>query len=247
MRVSPQENVIISLHSGYQKNIIHYKSPTLSITGSAGAELDVYGANRIITSNTAADIIPGISANIQTNQTIKFQTLPKNPMNPSLSGQIQEVEALGSTNEGERQGALSNPDPEQALLNSMKYTGFQLNQVNADASLNVPVKNNVSSISQAKYQGSNVGQMLKVTSGFQVVTNGGMKIFAFIGYVDENIKGYKTKSSLFTQPSGGITGGGMQTKGGTQISTDIQGIGGDEPVQGNIKVVVPIFNKSKKK
>ncbi len=241
---STQENIILAIHGAHQRKLIHFKSPTVQLIGSAGVEVDFYTADRIHNSQSSIDDLKGVSANIQTNQTVQFQTLPQHQNQPQLSGQIQVVQTLSSKNEGARQGAIANPDVKQALLSSMKYTGFQLNQVNAHLSLDAPLARKLSSVTEVQYQGSNIGQRLKITSGVQVVSSAGMKVYAFMGYVDHTIKGYRTRSSLFTQPSGGVVGGSIETKNGTRLSTDIQGVGRGSPVQGNVKAVVPLFNKN---
>ncbi len=247
MKDTPDQNVIVELHTGIQKNLIHYQSKTISLVGTGGVEIDALAAKRLKKDNDTINVIPTFSGNLQTNETINFKSFPRNEKNPSVEANLQVVQTLGSTNEGARQGKLSDPEAMKAVINSMKYMGFHLNQVNADAAVSVPVSLNALAKAEVEYQGSNIGQKFKVTSGVQVVSSGGMKIYAFVGYMDNQIKGFKTKGSLFTEPSGAVGGVDLRTKGGSKYSADVQGVGGNSTPQVNVNAIVPIFNKSKKK
>ena len=244
---SPDQNVIINLNSRFKKNLIHFQSKTISLVGSGGVELDALYGKRLKQDNDPINVIPNFSGNLQTNQTVNFKSFPRNEKNPSVEANFQVVQALGATNEGAREGKLSDPEALKAVINSMKYMGFHLNQVNADASVSVPVSLNALAKGEVEYQGSNIGQKFKVTSGVQVVSSGGMKIYAFVGYMDNQIKGFKTKGSLFTEPSGVVGGVDLRSKGGSKYSADVQGIGGNSTPQVNVNAVIPIFNKTKKK
>lgn len=247
IRNSNQNNVIIGFHSTFQKRLIQYQSPRLKIKGSAGGEVDLsYGIQNNNNPNSALSEIMPMSANLKLNQTIDFRTHPKNSFNPTAAGRFQVAEDFGSMNEGARQGTMPDPNAFRSVMKSMKYMGFSLNQVKADVNVDVPINKNLKSFSNLQYQGSNISQNFKVLSGFQVISDGGQKLMAYVGYMD-TFKGYKTKSSLSTRPTGPFAGGGIKTKNGLEVDAHVQvSPGNANPVQANIGLK-KTFRKTKKK
>lgn len=233
---SPQSNIIVGFHTGIQKTVIQYQNPRLIIKASAGAEADLsYGfQSKTDQASPLWDIMP-ITATLKTNQAVDFKTMPRNPMNPSASGRFQVVQDYGPTDEGARQGTMPDPNGFKAAWKSMKYMGFTLNQAKADVNINVPINQNIKSFSQLQYQGSNISQNFKVLSGFEIISDGGETLMAYIGYMGSE-KGYKLRSSLSTRPDGTIIGGGIKTKKGLEVNANAQIGNGLTGVQTNIGI-----------
>jgi hypothetical protein len=243
-----QKNIILALHTGIQRTIIKYQNPKLVIKAQAGAEADVsYGFQSNVDKQSPLNEIMPIAATLQVNQTVDFATRPANEKNPALNGRFQVAQDFGSMNEGARQGTMPDPGAFRAALDSMKYMGFSLNQVKADVNLNIPIKPNLTSFSQLRYQGTNIYQDFSIMSGFQIISDGGQTLMAYIGYQD-TAKGYKTNSTLSTRPSGAITGGGYKTNNGLEVNANVQvSPNANNPVQTNIGVKKTFGGKKKKK
>jgi|GEM_PF-4716810 len=234
------QNAIFALHSGLQRNLIQYVSPRVTLKVSTGIEGEGEVAKSVKDKG-----MNGFSINAQLIQKASVETHPKNQNRPQFSGDAQLIHSLGVGNWGAHEGVLQNPGA-SSVLKSFKYMNLHLNQVFAEGTLNVPLTRTLASQTHAQYQGSNVGQKIDLTSGVEIKSMGGMKIFAFVGYA-ANLKGYQTQHSVLYDPAGLKTGAQVQTKKGIQISTEVQGLGrGQKPI-GNLNVAIPILKKSSPK
>jgi hypothetical protein len=215
--------------------IFHYVHPRIEIKSKTGGEFFLSYGKELSSESTGVPF----SVNLQLNQKVEFSTHPKSSNHPQFNGNLQVVHYLGSTNEGERQSMLSSTQL-KSVLGSMKYTGFKLNQVSAEINVSQALTKNVSSFSQLTYQGTPIGQQMKAITGVEVVNSKGMKVFGFAGYLKNDLKGFKTKSSLFTAPSGKMVGVGIESKSGVKIDFS-QGQNG----MGGVKAIVPVSKKKK--
>jgi hypothetical protein len=234
-----------NLRGHIQKNQILFQSPRLEILGSTGIELSLQGAKRLTQDNDPVHGIEAAAGGLRTHQTLRFESWPQGETTPRVSGQIQAVQALGSSDESLRQSAISDSSILKATLNSMTFTRLHLNQINANAEIEIPLNPSLQSKSQIRYQGSNIGQTLGVTSGLGIRTPSNTEVYAFVGYVENGMKGFQTRSSFLMQPSGGVLGGGVRTKRGVEVSGQIQGLGAKGvPTQGNFKLALPILKNA---
>ena len=170
INLGPNENISFAFHTGRQQNLIHFKAANVSVTASAGAELDAYATVRLAKdkSNEMNDIVP-ISASLNLNQKVEIKNIPQSAEAAQFQLEGQVMESAGSKDEGAREGALSDPSPMVAILNSVHYTGFYLNQVNASGALSVPLTDDLSSLSTIQYQGSNIGQKISAITGIEIM------------------------------------------------------------------------------
>jgi hypothetical protein len=239
-------NLVFAVHQGVQQNLIRYVHPKVTLKMSTGVQLDALATKNLIAKDGAGQTTEGlpVSANLQFVQKVEFETRSKNPKAAQFNGNAQLVHSIGSDDWGSSQGTLTAPGS-TGILKPLKYTSLHLNQVYVNGNMKLPLSKTLTSKTNVQYQGTNVGQKIDVSTGIEVQSSGGMKIYAFVGYVDASMHGYQTQTSLLTANNGAKTGLTLQTKKGATFSGQVQGIGGSALV-GNIKAAIPIFRRTKK-
>ncbi len=247
INIGPNENLLLALHTGRQQNLVKYKFRNLSFVGSVGAEFDAFAAFRTAWDNTnEMNDIPPFSASLNLNQKIVIQNQPLKQSAVAFRFEGQVVQATGSKDEGARQGALSDPNPADAILHSAHYTGFYLNEVNVTTQIQVPLFQNVNAQGVGQYQGSNIGQKVSSNFGIAVTTPKGIKYYAFAGYLDDQLHGYLTKSSLFKNNSGGLFGIQVQGVKGANFSASAERLFSGNAPRVNVTAGIPVLRRHKK-
>ena len=231
-------NVVVSLQQNLTRQVFQYVGPGVTIRGTSGIQIDAsYGRN--LNPDAVGSWYPSFSGNFQTRNAIDFRTTPKNLKAPVFTGRAEVDHFFGFTNVGAHHGAMSAPGW-NGIKRTFDHTGLILNQVNAQGAMHVPIKAGMSSITKVDYQGTAIGQVVGITTGLSVQAPLGVRVYAFVGYQNGNLGGYQSQNNLLNAPTGGQGGLRLQTKGGTNVSGSIQGVGGNQGVQGNVKVGIPI-------
>jgi hypothetical protein len=238
-------NVVFSLQQNLSRQVFKYVGPGVTIRGTTGAQIDAsYGRN--LDPDAVGSFYPSFSANLQTRNSIDFITTPKNPKAPVFSGQVEADHFLGFKNVGAHHGAMSAPGWD-GIKQSLGYSGLLLNQVNAQGAMQVPIKAGLSSITKVDYQGTAIGQVLGVTTGMNIQAPLGVRIYAFVGYQNADLKGFRSNTNLLNVPSGGQAGVKLYSPSGFNLSGSVQGVGDPNGVQGNVKLGVPIHGKKRRR
>ncbi len=236
-------NVVVSLQQNLTRQVFQYVGPGVTVRGTTGVQIDAsYGRN--LDPDAIGSWIPSFSGNLQTRNAIDFRTTPKNLKAPVFTGRAEVDHFWGFQNVGAHHGAMSAPGWD-GIKRSLDHSGLILNQVNAQGAMHVPIKAGMSSITKVDYQGTAIGQNLGITTGLSVQAPLGVRVYAFVGYLNGSLGGYQSQHNLLNAPSGGQAGLRLQTEGGTNVSGSIQGLGGNQGVQGNVKVGIPIRKKKR--
>ena len=231
-------NLVFSVQQNLTGQVFKYVGPGVTIRGTSGIQIDAsYGRN--LDPNAVGSWIPSFSGNFQTRNAIDFRTTPKNPKAPVFSGRAEVDHFFGFTNVGAHHGAMSAPGW-NGIKRTFDHTGLILNQVNAQGAMHVPIKAGMSSITKVDYQGTAIGQVVGITTGLSVQAPLGVRVYAFVGYQNGSLGGYQSQNNLLNAPTGAQAGLRLQTKGGTNVSGAVQGVGGNQGVQGNVRVGIPI-------
>ncbi len=238
-------NFALSFQEVASKRIFNYVGPGVKISGTGGAQLDVsYGHG--LSMNSVSSYIPSFSGNLQTFGKVDLATTPKNPKSPTFTANAEVDEFLGFKDIGAHGGAIANPGW-AGISKMLSHSGLTLNQVNLSGGMQIPIQKNLSSQTNVNYQGTNIGQVVDITTGMNITSPQGVKVFAFVGYLNSDIKGYQTQNSLLQAPTGFQAGAKIQTPGGINFSTSVQGVGGPNHSLGNVTLGIPIKGKVKKK
>lgn len=231
-------NVVFAVQQNLSRQVFQYVGPGVTIRGTTGVQLDAtYGRN--LDSDAVGSWIPSFSGNFQTQNAIDFRTTPRNPKAPVFTGRAEVDHFFGFTNVGAHHGAMSAPGW-NGIKRTFDHSGLILNQVNAQGAMHVPIQAGMSSITKVDYQGTAIGQVAGITTGLSVQAPLGVRVYAFVGYQNGNWGGYRSQNNLLNAPTGAQGGLRLQTEGGTNISGFIQGVGGNQGVQGNVKIGIPI-------
>jgi hypothetical protein len=231
-------NVVVSLQQNLTRQVFQYVGPGVTLRGTTGIQIDAsYGRN--LDPDAIGSWIPSFSGNLQTRNAVDFRTTPQNVKAPVFTGRAEVDHFWGFRNVGAHHGAMSAPGWD-GIKRSLDHSGLILNQVNAQGAMHVPIRAGMSSITKVDYQGTAIGQVAGITTGLSVQAPLGVRVYAFVGYQNGKLKGYQSQNNLLNAPTGGQAGLRLQTEGGTNISGSIQGVGGNQGVQGNVKIGIPI-------
>jgi hypothetical protein len=238
-------NVMVSFQEVLSKRIFNYVGPGVKVSGTGGAQFDAsYGHGT--SKGSLSYFLPSFSGNLQTFQKVDFQTTPQNPKNPTFTGSVGASQFLGWNDKGANVGAMSDNNF-ASVTHALNNTGLMFNQVSVKGGIQVPIQKGLSSQTDVKYQGTNIGQEVSITSGLNIDAPQGVKVFAFVGYMNSDIKGYLTNTSLLQDPTGFQAGAKLTTPKGVNLSSSVKGIGGTEGPQGQVTLGIPISTKKRKR
>lgn len=236
-------NFQIHLKAGFEKTLFRYVNPRFNIKGATGAHFTA-AAMSVPGSPGSLDALP-YDTNLFIENRVEVGAKGEGDRAAEFQGNVSLVHALGPKNWGEIAGTLKQVNGE-SLFQALGDLYFHLNQIQVDGTLRKPLSSNVTSVTQASYTGSNVGQRIDTTTGLEIKGPKDIDILFFVGGGTTELPGYQTQHSLLYGPSGGKAGIRVKTVKGIEAGGSVQGVGsGNGFFQGTVKI--PIRGKSRRK
>lgn len=231
----------VHFRAGIERQMFSYVNPRTQVNFTSGARV-----SGMTTLNQPRNKLGGVARSDYSGALDIYNRLDvnygaHNPDGIQVRSSVEIEHTLGPTNWGNTTGALSYMEPKDTGT-ILKNITFHLNQINAAIQLDKKVSEGVSAFTEARYQGSNVGQGVSILAGLNIRAPAGAQLLVFSGYRNFELGGYKTQHSLLGGPSGAEVGAKYITRGGIEFSAGTRGLGGGKP-SANATIRVPLGNR----
>ncbi len=225
----------IHFKTEYDRTLFSYKSESVNLNFVSG----IQASGSFTPSQKNYSGISG-SLDLSNRMNVDYKSKKNNGIRAHTD--VGVYHSFGPTSWGETTGAVSTKVKLEQVL---KNTTFHLNQVYANALITKPVNENITAGVNLNYQGSNIGQSVRILGNVEVTAPNGVEILIFGGVEKNDIRGFQTKNGLLAGPNGGTMGVNLH-KNNIKVNTTIRGIGTTTPTV-NAGVNILFKTKAKKK
>lgn len=199
------------LRAGVEKNLIRYVGENSELIASTGIQSeDMYSHT-----SQKGETVPRRDISGQLDLVNKLSGKRDFSSDLRACAGLEVRHTLGVKDVGEFTGNLSTPGT-SSVANSLSNMRFHFNQMNANLEVQKDLGRQITSVTTAQYQGSNIGQKVRFVEGIDIKVPSGTQIFAFTGYT-KNFKGYLTQNPLLVTSKGPEFGIIVEKENKTQI------------------------------
>jgi hypothetical protein len=230
----------IHVHIGYDRKYVLYAHPRLKLEFVSG----FYAQGNFGLKRHRFDT----AGTIESEKALNVQFKPKDESGLKIDSKVTLISSLGPKDYGKTTGILSKfqlSDLPKFALGMI----YHLNQFVVNTKVEKNINSRLSAQGQFLYQGTHVGQNIESNLGVTILSkNKNHQFYAFLGYDNSDLKGYKTRNNLLAGYTGGKLGVQYQNNSGTRLELSLREIGNSSQnpyFNGTVKL--PLYSASKKK
>ncbi len=221
----------LHLRSGFDQTIIQYVSDNASARFSTGIDAQTmidFSMNNLIGYSAQVDWVTGLDLSYGQSD----------PHNVQVIGRAEARMTYSPKNWGDATGRMSNINP-VGVLETIADTHFFLNQINADIIVDKRIADSIRAQGVGSYQGSSVGQAIRIAGVLTVELPAGAEILIFSGISTSKLPGYLTKNSMLVGQEGFEVGATLRSAEGVEFGGAVRGISSKNP-SGEAYLKVPL-------
>jgi hypothetical protein len=208
----------IHLRSGSEFTHIKYVNPRVIFNLASGVQFEgMYGFRPPDEKSTRHDTALGLD--FFNRADLSFIPGPDFKFEATTEVRV----APGLTSWGNATGAFAKGTM-SGIYGTLSNMNLYVNQINVSTGSEIGISDSTSLQLKANYQGSNIGQAIKLNTGVNITAPDGVQVIIFTGYGTTKIPGYKTKESLLVGNNGAVIGAGVKTPSGVSFSTSVKDI-----------------------